>query len=106
VELDGHVIRSNQVIILWLASANRDVTQFPDPDRFDIHRSPNPHLAFGHGIHFCLGAPLARLETKIALEILLKRYRRMTVSRDEPVELHNPWTMISAKRLPVFVEGA
>jgi cytochrome P450 len=105
VELDGHMIASNQVIILWLASANRDGTQFPDPDRFDIRRSPNPHLAFGHGIHFCLGAPLARLESKIALEILLKRYRRIAVSRDEAVVLHSPWTMISAKRLPVFVEA-
>jgi cytochrome P450 len=106
VQLDGHVIRSNQVIILWLASANRDGAQFPDPDRFDIRRTSNPHLAFGHGIHFCLGAPLARLESKIALEILLKRYRRIAVSRDNPMELHSPWTMISAKRLPVLVEAA
>jgi cytochrome P450 len=105
VQLDAHRIGSNQVIILWLASANRDGAQFPDPDRFDIHRTPNTHLAFGHGIHFCLGAPLARLESKIALEILLKRYRRIAVSHDEPVELRSPWTMISAKRLPVFVEG-
>jgi cytochrome P450 len=106
VKLDGHLIGANQVIILWLASANRDEAQFPDPDRFDIRRQPNSHLAFGHGIHFCLGAPLARLESKIALEILLERYRRIAVSRDEPVELHNPWTMISAKRLPVIVQAA
>src|SRR5262249_58821915 len=57
VELGGHVIAANQIILLWIAAANRDATQFPDPDRFDIHRVPNQHLAFGHGIHFCLGAP-------------------------------------------------
>jgi len=106
VQLEGHTIGVNEVIILWLASANRDGAQFPDPDRFDISREPNPHLAFGHGIHFCLGAPLARLESRIALEILLERYRRIAVSRDEPVELRNPWTMISAKQLPVVVQAA
>ncbi|MET1084603.1 MAG: cytochrome P450 [Burkholderiales bacterium] len=106
VDLDGHTIGANQVIVLWVASANRDGAQFPDPDRFDIHRTPNPHLAFGHGIHFCLGAPLARLESKIALGILLERYRRIAVGGDEPAEFHNPWTMISAKRLPVVVQAA
>jgi len=106
VQLEGHTIGVNEVIILWLASANRDGAQFPDPDRFDISREPNPHLAFGHGIHFCLGAPLARLESRIALEILLERYRRIAVSRHEPVELRNPWTMISAKQLPVVVQAA
>jgi cytochrome P450 len=106
VDLDGHTIGANQVIVLWVASANRDGAQFPDPDRFDIHRTPNPHLAFGHGIHFCLGAPLARLESKIALGILLERYRRIAVGGDELAEFHNPWTMISAKRLPVVVQAA
>jgi cytochrome P450 len=106
VDLDGHTIGANQVLILWVASANRDGAEFPDPDRFDIYRTPNPHLAFGHGIHFCLGAPLARLESKIALGILLERYRRIAVGGDEPVEFHNPWTMISAKRLPVVVQAA
>jgi cytochrome P450 len=106
VELDGHAIAANQLLILWVASANRDPAQFPDPDRFDIHRTPNPHLGFGHGIHFCLGAPLARLEAKIALGILLERYRNIAIARDEPAEFHNPWTMISAKRLPVRVQVA
>jgi cytochrome P450 len=106
VDLDGLTIGANQVIILWVASANRDGAQFPDPDRFDIHRTSNPHLAFGHGIHFCLGAPLARLESKIALGILLERYRWIAVGGDEPVEFHNPWSMISAKRLPVVVQAA
>jgi cytochrome P450 len=106
VELDGHMIGAHQVVILWVASANRDPAQFPAPDRFDVRRTPNPHLAFGNGIHFCLGAPLARLEARIALGILLERYREIAVARDEPAEFYNPWTMISAKRLPVQVRPA
>jgi cytochrome P450 len=106
VELGGHTIAANEIVILWIASANRDPTQFSEPDRFDIHRTPNPHLAFGHGIHFCLGAPLARLEAKIALGVLLERYREIAVARDEPAEFYNPWTIISAKRLPVHVRPA
>lgn len=73
VELSGQVIPANQVILPWIASANRDGRQFPNPDVFDIQREPNRHLAFGHGIHFCLGAPLARLEAKIALPMMLEQ---------------------------------
>jgi len=83
VELGGYVIAANQIILLWIASANRDATQFPRPDRFDISRVPNQHLTFGHGIHFCIGAPLARLEAKLALGLLLERYREVAVARDE-----------------------
>src|SRR5262249_17652785 len=79
VELGGHAIAANEIVIPWIASANRDPAQFREPDRFDIGRTPNPHLAFGHGIHFCLGAPLARLEAKIALGMLLERYREIAV---------------------------
>ena len=90
VSIEGHTIAADQIIILWVAAANRDGAQFPDPDRFDIHRAPNAHLAFGHGIHFCLGAPLARLEAKIALGILLERYRTIAIARDEPVAVLQP----------------
>jgi cytochrome P450 len=71
VELEGQRIPANQPIQAWLASANRDAAQFPDPDRFDIEREPNRHVAFGHGIHFCVGAPLARLEARVALSMML-----------------------------------
>ncbi|GCE22142.1 cytochrome P450 [Dictyobacter kobayashii] len=72
-ELDDQQIKAGQWVMPMLASANRDASYFPDPDVFEINRSPNRHLTFGYGIHFCLGAPLARLESKIAMEILLTR---------------------------------
>jgi cytochrome P450 len=105
VELGGKRIPAGELVILWVGSANRDSAQFTDPDRFDPHRKPNPHLSFGHGIHFCLGAPLARLETRLALELLFERYRTITVARDAGCEFHPPWAMISAKRLPVHVSA-
>jgi cytochrome P450 len=98
-------IRAGALVVAWLAGANRDERVFPDPDRFDVHRSPNPHLAFGHGIHFCLGAPLARLEAKIALGILLQRYREIVLDPGDPVSYRNPWMMVGPTRLPVTVDS-
>jgi cytochrome P450 len=73
VEIRGQKIPEGARIHLLYASANRDPRAFPDPDRFDVTRAPNNHLAFGFGIHFCLGASLARLELRIGLEELLAR---------------------------------
>ena len=70
-QLDGKTIRKGQPVMVTIAAANRDPAQFPDPDRFDIAREPNHHVAFGHGIHFCLGAPLARTEGRAAIAGLL-----------------------------------
>lgn len=102
-EIGGHAVPAGQLVIPWLAAANRDAARFPEPDRFDIHRTSAGHLAFGHGVHFCIGAPLARLEAKIALGILLERYREIAVDPAGSIEFHNPWQMISVKRLPVLV---
>jgi cytochrome P450 len=82
-ELGGMTIPENHRLILLLASANRDEAQFPDPDRFDVERDASRHVAFAQGPHFCLGAPLARLEGNIALEVLLSRltgFRRLNES--------------------------
>lgn len=71
VELSGTTIPAGAVVFLLLGSANRDEEKFRDPDRFDVLRNPRDHVAFGYGIHYCLGAELARLEAKVALESLL-----------------------------------
>jgi cytochrome P450 family 142 subfamily A polypeptide 1 len=73
VELRGKQIRAGQELLMLYPSANRDEAHFDDPQRFDVHRAPNDHVAFGFGPHFCLGAPLARLELRIAFEQLLER---------------------------------
>ena len=64
---------AGDTVLLCLASANRDPDKFPDPATLDLARADNPHLSFGLGIHYCLGAPLARLETNIAISSLLRR---------------------------------
>jgi cytochrome P450 len=105
-EVGGVRIPARQIILPWLTAANRDERVFTEPHRFDIHRRPNPHLTFGHGIHFCLGAPLARLEARVALRLLLERYRDMEVAEDGQVEHRNPWTMVTVTRLPLEVRAA
>jgi unspecific monooxygenase len=72
-ELAGMAIRQGEIILLLTAAANRDPAAYPDPEMLDLARPPKPHLAFGHGIHFCLGAPLARLEGQVALSRLFER---------------------------------
>ncbi|MEV4416252.1 cytochrome P450 [Catellatospora sp. NPDC049609] len=98
------LVPAGKVIMLWLASGNRDGAQFVEPDTFDIGRSPNPHLSFGHGIHFCIGAPLARLEGRIAMEILLRRTTDLRV--DDGVQYYDPRIMTGAKVLPLRAQWA
>ena len=71
VVLGGQMIRAGDKVTVWEMSANRDDAVFADPFRFDVGRDPNPHVGFGHGAHFCLGANLARLEIRVVLEELL-----------------------------------
>jgi cytochrome P450 len=73
--LAGSTLPAGERAVAWIGSGNRDAAVFPEPERFDIARRPNRHLAFGHGIHFCLGAPLARLEGRIVLDAMLRRLR-------------------------------
>jgi cytochrome P450 len=82
-ERGGHKLRAGERVYLGVAGANRDPAVFPDPDRFDITRDPNPHLGFGLGLHFCLGAPLARVETRIAVGRLLERFPALRLETDQ-----------------------
>lgn len=103
VELSGKSISRGQPIIVWIGSSNRDVDAFPEPDRFDIARTPNRHLGFGLGIHFCLGAPLARLEAKIALETLLARFSSFERADREPLPRVPTFIMHGVRKLPIRV---
>jgi cytochrome P450 len=100
LELGGRTLRRGDFVLQVLGAANRDPARFPDPHRFDIARQPNRHLAFGHGIHFCLGAPLARIEAPIALGTLLRRFPDLRLAAD-----HAEWQphglLRAQKRLPV-----
>jgi cytochrome P450 len=100
VELGGAVIPAGHTVIVSLLSANRDEARFPDPTRFDIARRDSGHVAFGHGIHYCLGAPLARLEGQIALGTLLRRYPEMGLA-DDKIDWRPGVLMHGLARLPV-----
>ncbi len=81
-EFHGQVIPAGEGVVASLLAANHDPEQFPEPERFDITREPNRHIAFGFGIHFCLGAPLARLEGTLAIRLLLERMPRLRLAVD------------------------
>lgn len=106
VELHGQTIPAGKLVLPMLGSANRDARLFRDPDKFDIARDPNPNLAFGYGNHFCLGAPLARLETRIALGDLLQRTNSFVLASDEPWEPRKALHVHGPARLPIRVEPA
>ncbi|MFP2926000.1 cytochrome P450 [Pyxidicoccus sp. 3LG] len=84
VELNGQKLPAGKLVLPMMGSANRDATKFKDPEVFDITRDPNPHIAFGHGIHFCLGAALSRLEGRVALTDLLERLQDLRLASDTP----------------------
>jgi cytochrome P450 len=83
VSFQDQTVPAGSALLMMLASANRDERHFEDPDRFDIHRKPGGHLTFGRGAHFCVGAPLARLEGRVALEEVLKRFPEWQVDLDK-----------------------
>ncbi|HLH76653.1 MAG TPA: cytochrome P450 [Candidatus Binataceae bacterium] len=101
VRLDGTEIAAGTTVMVLLAAANRDPARFKDPERFDIRRTPNEHIAFGAGIHFCLGATLARLEGAIAIEMLLKRFPRLRLAMGEPPRYRESFGLRGLIDLPV-----
>ncbi len=105
-DLGGVATHAGQPVVAWIGSANRDEAQFPNAHVFDIERAPNRHLAFGYGIHFCLGAPLARLEARLALEALTTRFRAIRRVPDAPLLWMEGSIVYGAKSLPItFTAG-
>ncbi|OEV03730.1 cytochrome [Streptomyces oceani] len=104
-EIGGVAVAKDTYIHLWLLSANRDAEVFDDPDTYDVHRPNTKQLAFGHGIHYCIGAPIARLEARIVLNQLLDRYAELRVDRSEPLSYHAS-NIFGARRLPLLAQRA
>jgi cytochrome P450 len=100
IEMAGKTIRAGDRVFAFVNSANRDPEAFDEPERFDIGRSQNPHMTFGHGIHFCLGAPLARLEAQIAAARLSEWLPGIELAGGEP-EWHDSLILRGVKSLPV-----
>jgi cytochrome P450 len=100
VEIGGHVIQAGQYATTLLGAANHDPNEFAHPEQLDITRADNHHLAFGQGIHFCLGSPLARMEGQIAFTTLLRRLPNLTLADDAPTYRDN-LTLRGLNALPV-----
>jgi len=102
VELHGETVTAGNVMLLLVGAANRDDRRYPEGDTFDIHRDPGPHLTFGYGLHYCLGAALARLEGRIALDEVLKRFPEWNVDLDN-AQLSPTSTVRGWETLPVVI---
>ena len=100
IELGGETIPAGARVMTLIGAANRDAEQFENPDRLDVFRADNPHLSFGHGIHFCLGAPLARLEAQIAFRALLDRFPSWQLDEDALERRPNP-LLRGLSKLPI-----
>jgi cytochrome P450 len=103
VEMGGVKLRKGQPAEAVVGSANRDESKWDEPDRFDILRKPFPHLAFGKGVHFCIGANLARLEGTIALEEMFNRFNQLTLPSDWEPEWATTTNLRTLKSLPIKV---
>jgi cytochrome P450 len=100
VVIDGRTIGKGEMVMPFIGAADRDPAQFPEPDHLDIARTDNRHIAFGWGIHFCLGAPLARVEGQIAINTLVQRLPKLALATDAP-EFRESLTLRGLKSLPV-----
>jgi cytochrome P450 len=102
IEVDGKQIKQGQLVCFCFGAANRDPEQFAAPEQLDITRKPNRHLAFGHGLHYCVGAALARLEGQIAFNTILRRLPKLRLE-NENLEWHRNFTLRGLKSLPVVL---
>jgi cytochrome P450 len=103
-ELRGRSLRAGDRVFAMVHAANHDPEQFEKPERFDIARTPNRHLTFNHGRHFCLGAPLARAEGRIAIEHVMRRFPRLAMATDE-VEYMDTLVMRGVREMTMVIEG-
>jgi len=100
-ELGGQQLKKGQRVILWLGAANRDPAAFPEPDRLDVSRKAARQISFGHGAHYCLGAPLARLEARIALPAILKRLPDLKLVEGTELEPVPGYLLHGMARMPM-----
>jgi cytochrome P450 len=100
IHIAGKQIEKGQLVCFSFAAANRDPEQFESPNQLDIARKPNRHLAFGHGLHYCVGAALARLEGQIAINSILRSLPKLELA-NEKLEWHRNFTLRGLKSLPV-----
>jgi cytochrome P450 family 142 subfamily A polypeptide 1 len=101
VEMRGQQLREGDQVMLFYPSANRDASVFADPDRLDVTRTPNPHLAFGFGPHFCLGASLARLELKVMFTELMRRLPDLELASADPLPYRASNFITGPEAMPV-----
>ena len=104
--LDGHEIKSGEMIVAWVGAAHFEEEYFPHAEQFDIRRSPNPHMTFGYGLHVCLGSPLARLESKIALERIVVHFSAIAPDPEKPLlrkdgQIHSLGLLFTPANSPV-----
>lgn len=102
IEMRGQRIKAGDKVSMWWASANRDESVFADPYVLDIERNPNPHLAFGRGVHFCLGASLARMEMRVMFDVLLDRVQSVTLTG--PIEYVRSNKHSGVRHMPVTIQ--
>ena len=105
LEFHGQSLRRGDYIVAWLGAANADPARFPDPEKLDFARSPNPHVSFGSGMHFCLGAQLARVEAQVGFERLFTRYPRLALAvADSELKYRGNMLLRALVALPVRLQ--
>jgi cytochrome P450 PksS len=106
VEVSGQLIHKGEFVQVNRLSANFDEGHFPEPERFDVGRNPNRHQSFGHGVHFCLGAPLARLEVRIVLEKIAQKFQVLRIVPGAQLKQAQSMLIFGVQSVPVEFQAA